>query len=138
MNQYLALADRQITAPVKARQRAAEKRAAGKTVGDQLRAAYRQWRLERHEALLAGQHGDATRRLIGFLGSMTLDQGAALVALIVQGPWRQAGADTRFEILALVDGAIITLRERRGMSPFDDALPGERANVFLAIREALS
>ena len=68
---------------------------------------------------------------------MTLDQGAALVATIEQGPWRQADTDVRFEILSLIDGVIVTLRERHGFPPFDDALPDERLNVFLTVRELL-
>lgn len=136
---FLDLADRQIAAPVKARQHAAEKRAAGKATDNQgrLRLAWRRWRDEQREALLAGPHGDAARSLIAFLKTMTLDQGAALVATIEQGPWRQADTDVRFEILSLIDGVIVTLRERHGFPPFDDALPDERLNVFLTVRELL-
>jgi hypothetical protein len=138
MNAFLDLADRQISSPAKARQGAAEKRK-HKAADDQgrLRLAWRRWHDERGEALLAGPHGDATRGLINFLGSMTIDQGAALVALVEAGPWRDVNADARFEILRLIDTAIIALRERHDLPPFDDLLSA-RPNVFLKIREALS
>ena len=69
---------------------------------------------------------------------MTLDQGAALIELIKGGPWRHAAAETRFEVLVLIDTAIVGLRTRCGLPPFDDALPGDRPNVFLHIREVLT
>jgi hypothetical protein len=137
INPFLDLADRQISAPRKTRLRAVENRAARQAAErEQLAAAWRQWHCERRAALLAGPHGEAVGRLIGFLDSMTLDQGAALISLVEAGPWRHADRDTRFEVLALIDTAIIGLRERHGFPAFDDPI-GDRANVFLLIREAL-
>jgi hypothetical protein len=132
VNSFLDLADRQISSPRKARQRAAEKRAAHKAVADQDRSerAWRQWHDK--DALLSGPYGDAARSLIAFLDYMTPDQ------VVETGPWRDADADARFEILALIDMHIVRLRERHGLPPFDDALPGARLNVFLMIREVLS
>lgn len=137
MNAFLDLADRQIAAPRKAQARAAETRAARRAVADQqLSAAYRRWREERLEALLAGPLGDAARGLIEFLNGMTLHDGAALVA--AAETWRGADGETRHKILALIDTAVVTLRERHGLPPYDDSLPGEPLNVFLLIRGALS
>ena len=140
INAFLDLADRQISAPRQARRRTVEKRTAARQAAEreQLSAAWRQWHGGRRSALLAGPHGDAAQHLIGFLDGMTLDQGAALIELIKGGPWRQATADTRFEVLVLIDTAIVGLRTRCGLSPFDDALPGDRPNVFLHIREVLA
>jgi hypothetical protein len=42
------------------------------------------------------------------------------------------------KILALVDAAIIQRRERMGLLPFDDSLPGQPPNVFLILRKQLS
>src|SRR6516164_3253001 len=94
-----------ISGPCKARQRAAEKRAARKAADDrdQLRRARRLSREERLQTLLASPHATAARALIDFLEAMTLDQGAALIALIAAGPWIAADADTRFLVLALID-----------------------------------
>jgi hypothetical protein len=138
INAFLDLADRQISAPRQARRRRLVEAPRQTTEREQLSAAWRQWHSERHAALVAGPHGDAVGRLFDFLDGMTLDQGAALIELIKGGPWRQAAADTRFEVLALIDTAIVGLRTRSGLSPFDDALPGNRPNVFLGIREVLA
>ena len=69
----------------------------------------------------------------------TLGAAAALIALVKRGPWRTADADTRFEVLALIDAAIVTLRERAGLPPIDDTLPwtDEPLTVFQVIREML-
>jgi hypothetical protein len=75
--------------------------------------------------------------LIDFLDGRALDRGAALVSLVEAGPWRHADRDTRFEVLALIDTAIIGLREHHGLPAFDDPIDA-RPNVFLLIREALS
>ena len=138
MNAFLDLADRQVSASRKARRHAVEKRAVRQAAErEQLSAAWRQWHGERRAALLAGPNGDAARHLISFLDGITLARGAALVSLLEAGSWRHADRDTRFEVLALIDTAVIGLREHHGLPAFDDPV-GDRPNVFLLIREALS
>lgn len=137
MNAFLDLSEQQISAPVKAHQRAVEKRAA-RRVDDQkkLGGQWRAWHDERRAAMQTGAHGAAARALIEFLGGMNLRDGARLVELAKS--WAITDAKSRHEVLALIDGAIIALRERNGLLPFDDPLPGEPANVFLKIRTVLA
>jgi hypothetical protein len=144
VNAFADLAERQISAPVKARHRAVEKRAAAREKAnqaleerDQLFAMWRRWRRDRVEALLSGPHGEAVGELTAFLKGMTLEQAPELITLVERGPWRQADTDTRFEILGLIDAAIVRLRERNDLDPFDDALPGEPLTAFQVIREVL-
>jgi hypothetical protein len=141
---FLDLAERQIAAPRKARMRAAEARAARKAAADEALAErgemfrrWKRWRKERVAAVLNGPHSDAARELVGFLESMTLADEAALLAFVKQGPWREADSDTRFEILALVDTAIVRLRERDELVPIDDPLPDAPPGAFLLLREWL-
>ena len=137
---FEALADRQISAPRKARARAAERRAAEKALRerDQQCAAWRRWHQKQTEELLAGPHGEAAYELVEFLAAMTLDRAADLIALVERGPWRSADPDTRYQVLRLVDHDIARLRERAGLAPYDDALPGEPPTAFQIIREALA
>jgi hypothetical protein len=137
VNVFLDLAQQQISAPRKVQQRAVEKRAQRKALveHDQLQRWWRRWRQERTEELLA-THGEKVRELVAFLDRMTPSDGMALIARVEA--WRQADNDTRFEILSLVDNAIVRLREAHDLPPFDDPLPDEPPNVFLLIREALS
>jgi hypothetical protein len=141
-NAFLDLAERQIAAPRKARMRAAEKRAANKDKAEiereDLRRAYVQWRRERREALFAGPYGAAAQELDAFLKSMTLADAAKLIELVRRGPWRSTEAETRLEVVALVNAAITRLRERNGLEPFDDGLPGEPPTAFQIVRELLA
>jgi hypothetical protein len=142
-NAFEKLAERQICAPRKARMHAAEKRAAtaaekALAEREQMLRLWQGWRAERVGQLLEGAYGKAARDLLVFLGTMKLADAAALIALIKQGPWRTADPDTRFVVLALIDAAITTLRERAGLPSIDDALPGEPPTAFQIIRGLLS
>ena len=144
MNAFENLAERQISAPRKARLRAAEKRAERKAAErkaakerQQLSAAWRRWQSEQREKLLAGPDGNQFRILIEFLSGMNLHDGAALIAM-VEADWAHAGADMKFEALSLIDRAIIALRARSGLPAFDDPLSDEAPSVFQTIREVLA
>jgi hypothetical protein len=93
--------------------------------------AWRRWRQEGVDCLLAGPDGDAARDLIKFLATMRLDAAAELAKRC--GPWVDADADTRFVVLSLIDGAMIKLREKHGLARF--ALG---AAQFQIIRECFS
>jgi hypothetical protein len=140
MNAFLEFAEKQTPASVKARQRAAENRrttAAEKALAerDDLFHLWKRWRHERLETLLAGPHGDVAHELIAFLQRMTLDDGAQLVELVCAAGWGHTDADTKFEILSLINAAITALRERAKLPPFDDPLPDAAPTTFLIIRE---
>jgi hypothetical protein len=140
VNAFLDYAEKQTPATVKARQRAAEKRratAAEKALAerDDLFHLWKLHRQERLEALLAGPHGAAARELVAFLQAMTLDDGDRLVEFVRAAGWARADADTRFEILSLLDASIVALRERANLPPINDALPHEKPTAFLIIRE---
>lgn len=97
---------------------------------------WKHWRRERLDALLAGPYAEPAQALLTFL--RTMPGATALIDFIDAGPWDKADRNTRFEILALVDAAIIARRERMGLVPFDDALPGQPDNAFLILRARLS
>ena len=52
-------------------------------------------------------------------------------------PWSAIDADTRLIALHEINTAITRLRERSGLEPINDALPHERPNVFILVKEAL-
>jgi hypothetical protein len=140
VNAFIDYAERSTPASVKARQRAAEKRratAAEKALAerDDLFHLWKLHRQERLEALLAGPHGAAARELVAFLQTMTLDDGDRLVEFVRAAGWARVDADTRFEILSLINSAIVAARERAKLPPIDDALPDETPTTFIIIRE---
>jgi hypothetical protein len=97
---------------------------------------WKRWRRERFEALLQGPYTESVQALLTF--SKTMPGPTALIDFVKTGPWSDANADVRFEILALVDAMIIRRREHMGLPPFDDALPGQSPNAFLILREQLA
>jgi len=66
---------------------------------------------------------------------MTLDDADALVRFMRTGDWQRAAADTRFEVLSLVNEAITRLRKRNGLVEIDDPLPDQPSTAFIIIRE---
>jgi hypothetical protein len=75
--------------------------------------------------------------LVEFLDKLTIDQAPALIEIVEGGGWRNADSDTRLEVTILIGAAIAALRERHGLVPFDDSLPGQPPTAFEIIREAL-
>ena len=104
---------------------------------ERLFVAHRRWRKQAIDTLLNGPLSAAARVLVDFLDRMQSDDECGLIDLVRSGPWRDADADTRFLILVLVDAAVIRLRERAGLVPFDDPLRDEESNTFLTIRKLL-
>jgi hypothetical protein len=142
VNVWEQFAESQIASPVKARRRAAEKRVQKKALKaaeeeQQLSRGYRKSLAEKREKLLASPYGAQAQALIDFLKGMTIESGGDLIALVEAGPWQNANADTRYEILSLIDRAIMRLRERNGLATFDDGLLTDQPNVSQTIRGVL-
>jgi hypothetical protein len=96
---------------------------------------WRQWHREQLEAALAGVHRDVIERLM--LQLKHLHEARELLRFIEAQDWAAIDAETRLIALHEINTAICKLRERSGLMPIDDALPGERPNVFVLIKEAL-
>jgi hypothetical protein len=149
MNAFLSVAEGMMSAPVKARHRAAEKRAAKQPMvltpdekeqrdKQTLLRQWKRWHKEKAAALLEGPHGKDIHELQKFIDAMTLSSSAALVDAIERAAWlRSAPAEIRAGVLTLVGNGIVKLRERHGMHPFDDALMDEPPTAFQQIREIL-
>jgi hypothetical protein len=68
---------------------------------------------------------------------LTPEDGRALIAHVKLDDWPEADHTARADALSLISVRITHLRERAGLSSFDDPLPGSPPNVFLVIRELL-
>lgn len=149
MNAFLNIAETQIAAPIKARHRAAEARQAKapmvpspeeKKLRDQqkLHRQWKNWHKEKAQALLDGPYGKDIKGIKLFVDTMTLSSSAALVSLVERAAWLlNAPVEVRQGVLTLINHSIVSLRERNGMDPFDDALPHEPPTAFQQIREIL-
>ena len=98
---------------------------------------------KRRKVLVSGPYAGTAEALIGFLKQLKLDDGEKLIQMAMV--WQSAPRTTRFLVLQLIDEAMVYLRVKNGLSPFDDPLPEtmvvageETENAFLRIRDILS
>jgi hypothetical protein len=70
------------------------------------------------------------------LDRLELESAAALVACVQHTDWSTISYDVRLTVLHQINAAIVKLRERHGLAPFDDSLPwsDERPTAFEVIR----
>ena len=98
--------------------------------------AWRKWHAEQLKAALEGVHGAVLERLMAQLKD--LHSARELVDFIAAQNWNAVDAETRQAALHEIGIAICQLRERAGLEPFDDGLPGEPDNAFRRIKSTLS
>jgi len=97
----------------------------------------RAWKKFHHaelEQALAGPHGPMIERLIFILKALTPKSAPLLLAYIRGVDWSAVDCPTRLVVLHETNTAIAKLREKSGLAPFDDGVPGERDNAFRIIR----
>jgi hypothetical protein len=99
--------------------------------------AWRRWHREQLDEVLAGPHGAAVALVVGFLNGMGPQSAPALIALLDQHDWSRIDHNVRYVLLHEINQTITRVRERAGLAPIDDPLPGQRMNAFLRIREHL-
>jgi hypothetical protein len=69
---------------------------------------------------------------------LTPSSAPALLDCFERPNWNVVSYDVRMTILHELNAAITYLRERQGMPPFDDGVPGERDNIFRRIKDLIS
>jgi hypothetical protein len=138
-NPFLDLAERQMPAPVKARERATEKRRSKRLQKHddeqrKLSAYYKAHRRQELADALAGADGAKLKALIEMLDALTLETIPHLVAFVRAGGWHTAAASTLFLARCLASETIVKLREKSGLEPFNDPLPDEPATPEQELR----
>src|SRR5262245_37734028 len=87
---------------------------------------WRQWHKEELEQAIAGPHGAMIERLVFILKALELKSAPLLLAYVRVVDWSAIDYATRLVVLHEINTAITHLRERNGLSPFDDGVPGDR------------
>lgn len=142
MNAFLDLAEEQIVAPVKAKLKRREARQQivlspqEKKIREnqQLSRQFIKWKKERREALRT--NGKEISDLLDLLDTITFSSGPVLVSYLESAEWlRSLERNIKDDLLSAIADAIIKVREKEGLPPFDDALPGEPPKIFEKIKE---
>jgi hypothetical protein len=102
-----------------------------------LTRAYKQWQREQLAEALAGAHGAVVAELMALLDRMELNSAAVLLNAVQRTVWSEISYNTRLTVLHQINATITRVRERAGMAPIDDPLPGERDSLFRRIKHAL-
>jgi hypothetical protein len=129
MNTFLEFAEQRIGAPVKARQRTAEKRAKKRTEAlercrqddDKLVREWRRWRQDEVTEALAGPQGKELATLIADLKKV--GSWADIDPAAIANAWQSADRDTRALVTRVTNAFVTCLRENAELHPFNDPLP---------------
>jgi hypothetical protein len=99
--------------------------------------AWKAYHRERLDDALAGAHGAVVAELMILLDRLELNSAATLLGCIQRTDWSAVSHDVRFTVLHQINDAIARMRERNGMVPINDPLPGERDNAFRRFKRLL-
>jgi hypothetical protein len=99
--------------------------------------AWKRWHREERAAALAGPHGPALAELFRMFDNIRHVRPIQLVGLVQSIAWAAIDDPTRFVVLHEANAAIGKQRERSGLVPFDDGLPGDPPNVFRLIQATI-
>jgi hypothetical protein len=99
-----------------------------------LAKAWRAWHAEELKEARDGPNGAIVNELMAVLDQLTSHSASALLACFERPDWSVVSYDVRLTLLHELNIAVTRLRERQGMSPFDDGVPGERNNIFRRIK----
>ncbi|ACL57589.1 hypothetical protein [Methylobacterium nodulans] len=105
---------------------------------EQLSKLYRAWKRQKLQALLDGPFGEQIRDLDRFMRRMELADGPALIARVEAVAWiQEMDADARHDLLSLIGRRIALMRERNGLEPFNDGVPGDPPRAFERIKQIM-
>jgi len=101
---------------------------------ERLLRAWKAWHAEQLAIALNGAQGAAVAELMVVLDQLKLSSSAALFACLRRTNWTEVNPDVRFTVLHQINQTIARLRERNGLPPIDDPLPGQPDNVFRRVK----
>jgi hypothetical protein len=137
MNAFEDLADRQTPRAVKKRQARSEPQIKKDKEKKALSKAYQRLQQEKLDEALAGPWGYDLYELRYFLACMSPDDAEQLIECVSESKLIKAPEDIRYIALRLIDEAICALRDRAGLTPVEDSLPGEEPTAFEIIKGVL-
>src|SRR5262249_37053741 len=87
--------------------------------------AWKRFHREERDAVLAGPHARTLAELFRMFANLKHVKPAQLIGFVGAIDWAAIDYQTRLTVLHEINNAITKFREKRGLEPIDDALPGE-------------
>jgi len=101
---------------------------------ERLMRVWRNWHLEEREAALAGPHGPMLAELLRMFANLQHMQPAQLIGFVRSIDWSAIDDDTKQIVVHELGNAVTAMREKAGLPPFDDNLPGTPDTPFRTIQ----
>jgi hypothetical protein len=99
--------------------------------------AWRNFHAEQLEEVLAGPDGAVIAPVIECLKTLGPGKAQTLIELVQARDWSIVGVEAKLAVLHETNTVIARIREKLGMEPIDDGLPGEPPNLSRIIRTIL-
>ena len=96
--------------------------------------AWKKFHAEEKAVVLAGPHGSTLAELFRMLANLQHVQPSQLIGYARSIDWAMIDHDTKLTALHEVAAAITKFREKRGLEPIDDGIPGEADTPFRVIK----
>jgi hypothetical protein len=96
--------------------------------------AWKKFHREERETVLAGSHGAVLSELFRMFANLQHIQPAQLIGYAQSINWSVIDYATRLVVVHEINSAIAALREKRGLDPIDDNLPGQPETPFRTIK----
>ena len=100
--------------------------------------AWKKFHREEREAVLTGPHGAVLVELFRMLDHLQFARPTQVIGIVNAIDWAAIDFNTRLVVLHEVNAAVMKHREKQGLEPIDDPLPGSSDNVFRVIRQIIN
>src|SRR5262249_47651595 len=99
---------------------------------------WRAYHREQRDLVLGGPHGPELSEIFGMLDNLQHVSPAQLIGFARSINWASVDFNAKLVVLHEANVAICKLREKQGLEPLDDALPGEPLRAFQLIRNIIT
>ena len=96
--------------------------------------AWRRFHREERDAALAGPHGAVVNELFRMFKNLQHVQPSQLIGYVQSIDWSAIDYATRLTVIHELNNAITAFREKRGLEPIDDGVPGDPETAFRTIK----
>jgi len=96
--------------------------------------AWKKFHREERAEVIGGPHGPVLAELFRMFDNLQHVQPTQLIGLARSINWTTVDSNTKFVVLHELNVAITKFREKHGLEPIDDNLPGEPETPFRTIK----